>query len=412
MVPGGWYDAGDTLKLNFPGATAASAIGWGLIDFKEGYERFNLLNRAKDTLKVQIDYLYNCLDMENGTYIGAIGIAYIDHNYWGRPFQQPADINRRPAIYNSSMAAADLYGAVSAALSTGNLIYKSSDPLYAENLKKAAIYLYEWGSRTGGRYSAYYKDVTAATYPSGDEYDHLALAAGWLYRVTGDSKYLTEAFNHWSKDTPNIFGRWDSVWGSHAAHMVSLADQGVSVPGIDVYRSFMNKYFREWVDLEGQILKTPLGMAYPRWSKWGNLAYSTTAAAITSISAKYTKDLTLKTKLLAFAKEQVDYALGSGRRSYVVGYGYNPPDQPHHAAASCPDLPAPCGWSVFSSPDPNGQVITGALVAGPGGQRVNPIDPDNSFVNQRTDYVTNEVSVDYNAGFTTALAAACELYNL
>jgi hypothetical protein len=61
-------------------------------------------------------------------------------------------------------------------------------------------------------------------------------------------------------------------------------------------------------------------------------------------------------EIRAHAKSQIDYALGSTGRSFVVGFGQNPPVQPHHSAASCPDLPAPCDWSDFDNPGPNPQV--------------------------------------------------------
>ncbi len=43
-----------------------------------------------------------------------------------------------------------------------------------------------------------------------------------------------------------------------------------------------------------------------------------------------------KQDYVKFAASQMNYALGDGGRSYVVGYGKNPPVRPHHAAASCP----------------------------------------------------------------------------
>jgi hypothetical protein len=38
------------------------------------------------------------------------------------------------------------------------------------------------------------------------------------------------------------------------------------------------------------------------------------------------------TKYREFARQQIDYMLGDSGRSYVVGFGYNYPRQPHHAA--------------------------------------------------------------------------------
>jgi hypothetical protein len=33
-----------------------------------------------------------------------------------------------------------------------------------------------------------------------------------------------------------------------------------------------------------------------------------------------------------FAKSQIDYILGDSGRSYIVGFGYNPPTHVHHRA--------------------------------------------------------------------------------
>ena len=57
--------------------------------------------------------------------------------------------------------------------------------------------------------------------------------------------------------------------------------------------------------------------------------------------------------------------LGDAGASYVVGYGTDPPAQPHHRTASCPGPTPPCGFSYFNTPDPNPNVIAGALVGGP-----------------------------------------------
>jgi hypothetical protein len=41
-----------------------------------------------------------------------------------------------------------------------------------------------------------------------------------------------------------------------------------------------------------------------------------------------------------FIKKQMNYILGDTGRSYVVGFGNNPPVRPHHASSSCPDMPS------------------------------------------------------------------------
>merc|ERR1739842_112355 len=96
---------------------------------------------------------------------------------------------------------------------------------------------------------------------------------------------------------------------------------------------------------------------------------------------------------------QMEYMLGSTGRSFVVGFGTNPPTQPHHASSSCPvDPNETCDWGTFNSPDPNPHVLYGALVGGPGALN------DDTLNDKRNDYIENEVTLDYNAGFQSLLA--------
>ena len=57
---------------------------------------------------------------------------------------------------------------------------------------------------------------------------------------------------------------------------------------------------------------------------------------------------------------KLDYILGAQGRSFLVGYGKNYPDRPHHRAASC-SLVGECGWDAYKNDVPNPQVLLGAL---------------------------------------------------
>jgi len=70
----------------------------------------------------------------------------------------------------------------------------------------------------------------------------------------------------------------------------------------------------------------------------------------------------------------MDYILGKNPegRSYMVGFGNNPPTQAHHRGASVPTLKkgeeVSCGVSFtkwFSKDEPNPHELTGAIVGGP-----------------------------------------------
>ena len=110
----------------------------------------------------------------------------------------------------------------------------------------------------------------------------------------------------------------------------------------------------------------------------------------------------LAQKVDCFSHAQLRYMLGFDKspRSFVVGYGKGAPQRPHHRASSCPPMPDACSWDAFNNPGPNPQTLFGALVGGPG--------KDDSYKDDRGNYVNNEVAMDYEAGFVGALAAMAE----
>ncbi|NER23880.1 MAG: hypothetical protein F6J96_24880 [Symploca sp. SIO1C2] len=93
-----------------------------------------------------------------------------------------------------------------------------------------------------------------------------------------------------------------------------------------------------------------------------------------------------------FAEGQIDYILGDNPQefSYMVGFGDNYPLNYHHRAAS--------GVTDIDDPRDNLYTLYGALVGGPAAA------DDADYVDERTDYIRNEVALDYNAGLTGALA--------
>jgi endoglucanase len=92
------------------------------------------------------------------------------------------------------------------------------------------------------------------------------------------------------------------------------------------------------------------------------------------------------------------YLMGANplNRSYIVGYGNNPAQHPHHRNAH--------GSLTNDMNDPpnHKHTLWGALVGGPDGS-----DKHNDIT---TDYAYNEVSCDYNAAFVGALAALYQFY--
>merc|ERR1719348_2622474 len=136
--------------------------------------------------------------------------------------------------------------------------------------------------------------------------------------------------------------------------------------------------------------RTPKGLIFVQ--QWGPNRHAANVAFLSLVASKV-KDSKFYTD---FARQQIHYMLGDAGRSFVVGFGNNPPQRPHHRSSSCPDLPAPCDWGAFNNQGPNPQTLTGALVGGP--------KQDDSYNDDRGDYVSNEVATDYNAAFTSLVA--------
>lgn len=401
VVTGGWYDAGDYLKLNFPLAYSAAMLSWGIQEFKSGYKSAGVYDSSKDSLKVAIKYLMDC-HIKKGSYIGQIGHPDIDHDYWGRAHEQKGP--RPYFMWTEGMNGADLMSKVSAALASASILYKDDDEKFSRDLLQHAKDLYEMAVNSPGLYSSHFKTATKI-YKSSEWIDDMAWAAAWLFKATSNRSYLKDSVHYWTKRYWDVTAGWDNVGAPTAVLLYQLQHQGVDVPKFSSVKSYIEiRFLKAWIKSNGfeDIVKTPKGMSRPSWSAWGNLQFSTSSGFLALICAKYSPSSKLSGISRRWAQTQVDYAMGGSGTSYVVGFGRKFPRYPHHAGASCPPEPQSCGWSVFESSKPNGRILYGALVGGPAGPS------DSSYNDSRDDYVTNEVAVDYNAAFCGALAGLIE----
>ena len=92
--------------------------------------------------------------------------------------------------------------------------------------------------------------------------------------------------------------------------------------------------------------------------------------------------------LNALLVPQLAYILGATGHSYVAGYGCNPPRNPHHRNA-CLTLEESDNQEVFDTKEFNEYELTGALVGGP--------DINDGWNDDRKDYKSTEVAIDYNS---------------
>ncbi|XP_063240582.1 endoglucanase E-4-like isoform X2 [Bacillus rossius redtenbacheri] len=381
-LTGGYYDAGDFVKFGFQMSFTATILAWGLLDHQKGYEAAGSLSEGRKALKWALDYFLKAHVSENVFYAQA-GSGVLDHNYWGRPEDMT---EARPTyMINTTHPGSDLAAETAAALAASYLVFKDVNSTYANILLSHAKQLYSFAYKYRGKYSDAFDDIRCCYNSSGYE-DELVWGAAWLYRATGDKTYLTYAENEYSTIQYYIGFSWDQKAGGADVLLAKLT-------GDRKYLTKMKNYCDQMITSQQ---RTPKGLIFI--SPWGSLS-----------STAYVMQVCLETAALgvnavkyrAEAKKQIDYMLGDTGFSYVVGFGSKYPTHCHHRAASCPDAPAKCDWTQFSTAEPNPHVLTGALVGGPGA--------NDDYTDLRSDYVHNEVATYYNSGFQTVLAALIEL---
>lgn len=276
------------------------------------------------------------------------------------------------------------------------MAFASSDATYSSTLLSNAADLYTFAKNHLGNYHNSITDAENFYKSFSGYYDELAWAAAWLYKATNTQSYLTEALSYWKSipgKTPNEFS-WDNKVRGVAVLLSNLA----SSPA--VYKSNAKTFCETTVQGIG---KTSRGTVFI--SQWGSNRHAANVAFLCMVFNKYHSDTASSVK--QFGKDQIKSFLGDNTvRSHVVGYGHSPPDRPHHRSSSCPaaSVQTDCGWSDYHKSAPNPHVLQGALIGGPD-------DINTAFQDDRTNHVTNEVALDYNAGFQSALAAIISLHS-
>nr|AGP76406.1 endo-beta-1,4-glucanase 1 [Globitermes sulphureus] len=384
-LTGGYFDAGDFVKFGFPMAATATVLAWGLMDFEAGYSSAGALDDGRKAVKWATDYFIKAHTAQNEFY-GQVGQGDVDHAYWGRPEDMTM---ARPAYkIDTSRPGSDLAGETAAALAATSIVFKNVDGTYSNNLLTHARQLFDFANNYRGKYSDSITDARNF-YASADYRDELVWAAAWLYSATNDSSYLNNAESLYNDFGLQNWGgslNWDSKASGVQVLLAKLTNK-------QEYKDTLQSYVNYLINNQQ---KTPKGLLYI--DMWGSLRHAANAAFIMLEAA----DLGLSaTSYRQFAQTQIDYALGDGGRSLVCGFGSNPPTRPHHRSSSCPPAPATCDWNTFNISDPYHNVLSGALVGGP--------DQNDNYVDDRSDYVHNEVATDYNAGFQSALAALVAL---
>jgi hypothetical protein len=362
-------------------------LSWGAVEYRNAYQKSGQLPYILDAIKWGTDYLIkaNVTD-SNGTkeFWGQVGQGNIDHAYWGSP--ESMTMARPSFKIDRQHPGSDLAGEAAASLASASIVFRATDSAYADKLLHNAVQLYNFADTYRGKYSDSIPDA-ANYYNSWSGYnDELVWGATWLYKATGNTSYLNKAESYYQQYIGGLNNGWTQSWDNKsygAAILLSQSTNNVK------YRNDVEGWLNHWSDTSGNgITYTPGGEAW--LSQWGSLRYSATTAFLAGVYSDTVNDYS--DRYSHFADGQIDYILGDNPNnfSYMVGFGDKYPLNPHHRAAS--------GTTNVNDPITNRHTLYGALVGGPASAN------DSDYQDVRSDYIRNEVALDYNAGFTGALA--------
>lgn len=382
-LTGGWYDAGDNVKFNLPMAYSAAMLAWSVYEVPEAYEESGQMEYVLGDIRWVTDYLIRC-HPEDHVYYYQVGDGNADHSWWG-----PCEVMTmsRPSYFvDDSHPGSAVAGEAAAALAAASVVFAESDAEYSALCLEHAESLYEFADST--RSDEGYTAANGFYNSWSGFYDELAWAGAWLYIATGEEDYLDNAESCYTQAGHDH--DWSMCWDDvHIGAAVLLA----KITEENSYMNAVEEHLDFWCN---DITYTPDGLAW--LDSWGSLRYATTTAFIAEIYSRSGICPSDKvSEYQEFAESQCNYALGSSGRSYVVGFGENPPVHPHHRTAQgsyCDNM---------NEPSSHRHTLYGALVGGP--------DASGNYNDAVSDYTANEVACDYNAGFTGLLAMMYSEYH-
>ncbi|HKV41578.1 MAG TPA: glycoside hydrolase family 9 protein, partial [Blastocatellia bacterium] len=392
-LTGGWYDAGDHIKFGFAMASSVTMLAWGAVENRQAYSDSFQLQFLLNNLRVANDYFIKAHTAPNELY-GQVGAQGPDHSFWG-----PAEITQevRPSFkIDMTHPGSDLAAETAAAMAASSIVFRPTDPTYADTLLSHARQLFAFAQATAGTF--YVDAITDAQccYNShfGSPNDEIAWAAVWLFKATSEATFLTAARQIYPTMCTDPSGvpcfNWTQNWDDKEFGVYVLMAE---LTGEAQFKTDAQRWLDFWS--VGAGTRTPGGLMFV--NGFGSLRYATNTAFIMLVYADFlgTSD-PLYSRYHDFAKKQIDYVLGANpaNHSYMGGFGNNPPINEHHRNGHG-------SWAnggPSGPPTNNRHVLYGAMVGGPTSAS------DTAWADDRTNFQENEPATDYNAGLVGALA--------
>ena len=389
-LTGGWHDAGDHVKVTLTIAYAAYIMlkayevyptAFGDYDDPAYGGKPNGIPDVLDEARIGLDWLVKAHPDAN-TMVAMVANSDYDHTtFMTSPTASKNTVEKggdpRPV---QKTGKADFAGSTAAALALASRMYQTFDATQAALYLTKAKTAYAFAKANPGLSTSMLYAWTGMSYK-----DDLMCGAAELWRATSDSSYRTDAVSQntsigQTKSVPSYgqisdFCRHSLVKGGEQAALTPWTAD------VDRYTTLLST--------DSNIK----GLVYS--DQWGTCRYAMAVA----FSSALLYDVTNNTKYRDFARAQYAWIKGNNpqARSFIIGWGTNPPSHPHHRNAY--GYEDDVGWDAttpaLDNTRPYHHLLVGALVGGPN------LDGYDDTVN---DYVHNEVAIDYNAGLVGTAA--------
>ncbi len=274
-LTGGWYDAGDHVKFNFPMAFSATLLAWSVKEYRDAYTASGQLTHILNNIRFVTDYLIKCHTGPTELY-GQVGNGGLDHAFWG-PAESVEKHMARPAYkITASAPGSDLAGETAAATAAAAIIFRPTHAAYADTLIRRAKEIYTFAETHKGKYSDAIKDAQGY-YNSWSGYnDELVWGALWLHMATNDPSYLAKAeaayptLSNEPQTTIKSY-RWTIAWDDKSYGCYVLL---AKLTGKQQYKDDAQRWLDYWtVGTNGRhIAYTPRGLAW--LDQWGSCRYA------------------------------------------------------------------------------------------------------------------------------------------
>lgn len=128
---GGYYDAGDNLKLGFPMAFTITMLSWSTIEFRDKLAKQNELENALDAIRWGTNYFIKAHPQPDTLY-GEVGDPDSDHSCWQRP--EDMTTPRNSSRIDDQHPGSDLAAETAAALAAASIAFQPVNNEYASKL--------------------------------------------------------------------------------------------------------------------------------------------------------------------------------------------------------------------------------------------------------------------------------------